>query len=97
MEKNFLVSREEYLVAKATWKNKANPVASEMIIYNVIRGKDKKNGFCEKKKHIQGNDPWFAYNEALFRAKIFIKRLTPGQFKASFGIEPTPEILELFK
>lgn len=71
MEQNrtYYVSKEEYLALKAHWsKNHWQHGAKDMVVYNVLRGKPARNGFVEKKRHLQGNDPWFAYKLACSNA-----------------------------
>ena len=64
--KTYSLSKEDYQTLKAHWsKNYRGYRSCEMVIYNLLRDKPAKNGFVEKKKNIQGNDPWFGFREAL--------------------------------
>lgn len=67
--KTYSLSKEDYQTLKAHWsKNYRGYRSCEMVIYNLLRDKPAKNGFVEKKKNIQGNDPWFGFREALKQA-----------------------------
>jgi hypothetical protein len=81
MEYNF--TKEQFLAAKQAWKTIIQPTAEMHIIYNFIRSKPIKHGFSEKKKNIQGNDPWYAFNNALWSTKYY----TNENFKTLFGFE----------
>ena len=73
MEKTYYLSREQYEIVKVSWKSEKQHSAWKHIVYNILRDKDPKNGFHEKKKNIQGDNPWFGYREALFQAKYYTK------------------------
>jgi hypothetical protein len=63
--KTYYISKEDYLTLKAHWsKHYWQSGAKEMIIYNILRSKPARNGFVEKKRNIQGNNPWFAFENA---------------------------------
>lgn len=67
--KTYSLSKEDYQTLKAHWsKNYRGYKSCEMVIYNLLRDKPAKNGFVEKKKNIQGNDPWFGLRKALGNA-----------------------------
>ena len=67
--KTYSLSKEDYQTLKAHWsKNYRGYRSCEMVIYNLLRDKPAKNGFVEKKKNIQGNDPWFGLRKALSNA-----------------------------
>ena len=67
--KTYSLSKEDYQTLKAHWsKNYRGYRSCEMVIYNLLRDKPAKNGFVEKKKNIQGNDPWFGLRKALGNA-----------------------------
>lgn len=95
MEKTYLISKEQYLKAKKTWASKNNHEAFEMIIYNLLRSKPLNNGFCEKKSNIQGNDPWYAYHQALSGARWYITK--PNLMKSIFGFVLPEQFKELIK
>ena len=44
---NHIITKEQYLSAKTSWKNSPNRSAADHIIYNAIRGFDLKRGFTE--------------------------------------------------
>lgn len=90
MEKTYYLNREQYNAVKDHWKTKSSHRAWEHVVYNVLRDKDPKNGFHEKKSNIQGNDPWHGFKFALSQAKWYIKPfpgMTTFDFKAHFGID----------
>lgn len=102
MENNrYLISKEDYLTLKATWK-KQNRSAWEHVVYNILRSKDPKNGFCLKTKNIQGDDPWYAYKKAKRWAMFYTYPSPPGlrpntfNFKECFGIDIPPTLREIF-
>jgi hypothetical protein len=70
MEKTYLLTRDDYLNLKAAWKKLADAKdikSSDIIIYNVLRGKAPANGFsatAQGSKHERANDPWFAFEQA---------------------------------
>ena len=69
MEKEFYITKEQFIALKEAWKKKSTHSAAEIIIYNILRSKPADNGFCPKTKNIQGNDEWYGFNQALFGAK----------------------------
>ena len=71
MEKEFYITKEQFVALKEAWKSKASHSASEMIIYNLLRSKPIDNGFCPKTKNIQGGNEWYAFNNATRTAKRF--------------------------
>lgn len=93
MEKEYYITKEEFITLKAKWASKSAHESWHHIIYNVLRSKDIKTGFAEKTKNIQGNNSWFAYDRAKWDAKMFTRKSTPETFKCVFGIDK-PETLE---
>jgi hypothetical protein len=69
MENQFNLTKEQYLTVLATWRAKKEHDASDIILYNILRTKPADRGFIAKSKKIQGDDPWFAYNNALHSAR----------------------------
>lgn len=63
-QKQYLISKEEYLTAKQKWAKHKHHTAKWHILYNILRSKPADYGFKKKTRAIQGNDPWFAYNTA---------------------------------
>lgn len=65
-----LISKEQYLAFKKAWKDLANKkqlAATDMLIYNLILGRDEKNGFTpisnkNKLKYNCNNDMWYNFN-----------------------------------
>lgn len=101
MEKQYYISKEQFLALKEAWKQKSHHSAKEMIIYNILRSKPADNGFVPKTKNIQGNDEWYAFNQARFSAttmciaaRTYVK--APG---AKFGawVDDMDLTLKLFK
>jgi len=84
MEKTYYISREQYLTIKATWAAKHDHTAWQHIIYNILRNKPADYGFIARNKHIQGDNPWFAYNEALATAKNYLSKHNPWTEGSSF-------------
>lgn len=77
MEKQFYISKEQYAALIAAWKSRKAHSSMEHIIYNLLRSKPAKLGFVERKNNIQGNNSWYAYNEALKSAKILCSTKNP--------------------
>ena len=71
----------------AAWAAKKEHTAAEHIIYNVLRGKSVTLGFKEKSNNIQGNDPWFGFNNALFNAL----RAKDREYVEKYSNDPTKE------
>lgn len=72
MEKTHYISREDYINVKAAWKLRhSGESAVGMVIYNVLRSKPAASGFVPKTKNVQGNDEWYAFNQAMFLAERF--------------------------
>ena len=69
MENQFNITKEQYLTMLATWKAKKAHDAADIILYNILRVKSVDRGFIAKGKNIQGDDPWFAYHNALHNAR----------------------------
>jgi hypothetical protein len=84
MEHQYLVTKEQYLAVKAAWTKTESHDAWQNIIYNILRDKPADLGFIQKTHSIQGNDPWYAFNSAISRAKYCSKH---QNFKDYFGIE----------
>jgi len=113
MEKQYYISKEQFLALKAKWKESAYHSASDMIIYNILRSKPADNGFAPKTKNIQGINEWYAFNEALWNANYQMKpchkrdpitrmpTIVEGQmekeFKARYGIEPPADFADKLK
>jgi hypothetical protein len=84
MEKTYCITKEQFIATTAAWNTKQSHSAAEHIIYNILRSKPTDLGFTKKTHSIQGNDPWFGYNSALWQAGRFLKN---GNFKNTFGID----------
>ena len=99
MEKEYFISKEEFLAIKETWAKRPNnhATADEHIIYNALRSLPLERGFAEKKKNIQGNDPWYAFKNAKMIAHWRTKRALPGEFKKAYGIDIPDGLLDKLK
>jgi hypothetical protein len=83
MEKQFNITKEQYLTMLTTWRATKAHDAADQILYNILRTKPADRGFIAKSKHIQGNDPWFAYHNALFLARRRISLANPYPMRES--------------
>ena len=112
MEKQFNITKEQYLTMLATWRATKAHDAADQILYNILRTKPADRGFTEKTKNIQGNDPWFAYHNALYLASKRISLANPypmressqaaiesrkAAFKQTFGIDIPEGIADKFE
>lgn len=108
MEKQYYISKEQFIALKEAWKQKSNHSAAEMIIYNILRSKPADNGFT------QGGTAWEGFKKAWQEAiyLLSMRRVygklpgatyngfsdAPGkmeaEFKARFGIEPPATLKE---
>jgi len=79
MEKQYYITKEQFTAMLAAWRSKTEHTAGQHIIYNILRSKPAKLGFAEKQKNIQGNDPWFAFKQALIEAKQICNKSHPWE------------------
>lgn len=98
------ISHDDFITLSNIWKRNKEHTAQELIIYNILRGKPADSGFAIKTKNIQGNDPWYGFNEPLRQLRWKYFRYLKGAYYASskaschaafydcFGIE-VPETL----
>jgi hypothetical protein len=86
----YFISKEQYQQLCAKWKESNNHSAADMLIYNILRSKDPKNGFCERKSNIQGNDPWYAFNQA--KASIGGRYFSHRKYASFYGSEKTAAV-----
>lgn len=101
MEKQFNITKEQYLTMLSTWAAKKEHDAADIILYNILRTKPTDRGFTAKTQNIQGNDPWFAYHNALFLARRRVNSTMATMiesrkeaFKKTFGIDIPDGIAE---
>ena len=92
VQNEFYITKEQFLVMKATWAAKETHEAWHHIIYNVLRSKPIDLGFTIKKHHIQGDDEWYGFNDALRNASLYAKRY-PNLIKENFGIDAPEDLL----
>ena len=84
MEKQFNITKEQYLTMLATWRAKKAHDAADQILYNILRTKPADRGFVAKGKNIQGNDPWFTYHNALYYAQKRVSLINPYTHNLKF-------------
>jgi hypothetical protein len=92
LEQNYYLNEDQYATLKQQWQVLAKErtiTRADIVLYNVLRGKDIKRGFVEKQTNIQGNSGWFAFKVAKVEAKVLIKK----GFTQRFGFE-APETLD---
>lgn len=87
----FTITKEQYHTIIAAWAAKKEHTAAEHIIYNVLRGKSVTLGFKEKSVNIQGNDPWFGFNTALFNAQQKVSIAKDREYVEKYSNDPTKE------
>ena len=88
----FTITKEQYHTIIAAWAAKKEHTAAEHIIYNVLRGKSVTLGFKEKSVNIQGNDPWFGFNTALFNAQQTVSIAKDREYVEKYSNDPTKEL-----
>lgn len=69
MEKQYYLTKEQFTSLSAAWKARRHHTGSEHIIYNILRSKSAKLGFCERTTSVQNNDTWYGFHTALQGAK----------------------------
>ena len=66
MEKQYYITREQYLSLKAAWNKLATEKAitpQDIFTYNILRSRLPTRGFSPASGgHIRCNDPWYAFN-----------------------------------
>jgi hypothetical protein len=87
MENQFNITKEQYLTMRSTWAAKKHHDASDIILYNILRTKPADRGFSAKDKNIQANDPWFAYHNALYsaRMRVYMENKYSKQFVSTWA------------
>jgi len=103
MENQFNITKEQYLTMLSTWRAKKEHDTADIILYNILRTKPADRGFIAKGKNIQGNDPWYAYHNALYIARSRVRITNPGlesrkeAFKKTFGFDAPEGMAEKFE
>lgn len=74
MEKNYIITAEQYLALKQAWKHLSDIggiLPGDVVIYNLLRGKPVRNGFAPVKilSKIKSGDAWYAFNNACHDAE----------------------------
>lgn len=99
-ENKTYLTKEQFIAVTKAWKNSGDHTAGEIIIYNILRGKDAASGFVPKKRKIQGDDEWFGYNlgRVYARARFLSDREDSKKaFEDTFGIERPDDLYEIVK
>lgn len=98
-----ILSKEQFLQFQTAFRARANAKnisASDIVLYNVVRGKDKKHGFSpitNATKLANGTYPWLAYTSAEYFAKFRCTGPKKSEyFKGLYTIELTEEQFKAF-
>lgn len=103
-----MLNKEQYITVVQKWKEEKEHTTEEHVIYNVLRAIDPSTGFApiirSNKLRSNESDPYNAFNSiaqrfsVIFREGYKYAEQEKAAYKATFGIEFTPEIeLELSK
>lgn len=95
MEKQYYISKEQFAELITAWKKNEQHSASQHIIYNILRSKPADLGFSPRGKNIQGNNPWYSFNESVTNARWICRDAT--YFKSIFGIDVPSDLEEKLK
>lgn len=79
MEKQYLITKDEYQTVKQHWVSVKEHPAWHHIIYNILRSKPSDHGFSERASNFQANDPWYGYNAPLREAQRFCSTINPWE------------------
>jgi hypothetical protein len=88
----FIFQKPEFQTFQAAFQQRIHnktASASDMIMYNIIRGKSPSHGFTPITRPIKiqnGQDPWYAFKEGKSRARSTIKH-----YGTMFGQKLTSE------
>ena len=90
---NFIITKEQYLAAKAAWKLNKTPTAAELLTYNLLRGFPLDRGFTPVTKPIKlanGHGKWSGYNMALHYASrnLYIEDTSLEFYLNKYGQPP---------
>ena len=79
MEKQYLITKDEYQIVKQHWVSTEHHPAWHHIIYNILRSKPSDYGFTKRVGNFQGNDPWYGYNAPLREARQNCSTVNPWE------------------
>lgn len=98
-----MLTKEQFITVKTTWKLEKEHTVHEHIIYNILRGKSADEGFVPLtdwgRLHASQNNPWFNYDNAILelRYRLNEKRYgyegTVKHYSEVFGIDFTPDLV----
>lgn len=83
----YYLQAEQYEAVVKAWKVLADNrsiESADIVIYNILRGAPASRGFIERKTNVQGNDPWFAFEQSKARARYILGKT--DMFFSRFGI-----------
>jgi hypothetical protein len=98
------LSKHEFLQFQSAFKARATSgknQAADMLVYNIIRGKDPKRGFTaitNTNKLNNGAGEWFGFTQAKYNALLYI--MSPKKrelFKDKYTVEFTDEQFAVFQ
>ena len=84
MELKYIIDKVQYLVVKQQWKNTNEHSATELILYNLLRGFPAKRGFTpitNKNKLANGATEWCNFESARFCVLRDLTEPTPSKWK----------------
>lgn len=96
-------TKEQFVTIKKSWADKESHSAEDHIIYNAIRGLPLDRGFTPltlpHKISSNNCDAWNGFNQARSNILYWLRQgsLAAGNFKITYGIEPTEEFLASLK
>ena len=95
MEMKFIINKEQYLAIKKIWANMKEHTASELIIYNLLRGFPADRGFTpvtNKNKLSNGHAPWLNFTRE--RRSLMLTYTRPVENKWSHDHKASIERFE---
>ena len=80
---NYITTKDQYLAVKAAWASTDQHSASQIIIYNLLRGFDPMRGFApfkesSRKIESNNNDRWNGFNQARSGAQYYGEYVLPN-------------------
>lgn len=84
MELKYIIDKVQYLAVKAAWKNTNEHGATELIVYNLLRGFPAKRGFTpitNKIKLANGSKEWCNFDSARFCVLRELTEPIPSKWK----------------
>lgn len=83
---NYLLSKPDYLLASSQWKIQKNHSSFEHIVYNIVRSKELKTGFCpvkNDKKIKNGMRPFWVFEQSLWALKYLSNNVLKAKDESS--------------